>query len=168
MATRGLTNREFTLFAITWSGMSKKVGGDNATVIRALCVGYWYKMIEGIKTYKPEVKASKSDKRLRSYDHSKFCIFSYSFSLAHQRCRRLLNAAQTPTFENLDIPTWFPGKIARAWETDNKVCEIARPFGKNSGCKTWNFNWPYTYLHTLILTFKSGLTMGLVLTNQSA
>ncbi len=49
-------------------GMSKRVGGGNATVIG-------YKMIEGIKTYMPEVKGSKSDKWLRSYGHSQFCMF---------------------------------------------------------------------------------------------
>ncbi len=48
-----------------------------ATVTMALCVGYLHEMIEGINSYKPEVKASKSDKRLRSYGHSKFCTFSY-------------------------------------------------------------------------------------------
>ena len=36
-------------------------------------------IIEGIKTYKPEVKAIKLDKRLQSYGHLKFCMFSYSF-----------------------------------------------------------------------------------------
>ncbi len=42
------------------SGMSKRAGGGgNATVTRGLCVGYCYKIIEGIKTCKPEVKASK-------------------------------------------------------------------------------------------------------------
>ncbi len=47
--------------------MSKRAGGgDNETVTRGLCVGYRYKMIEGLKTYKPEVKASKSDKWLQS------------------------------------------------------------------------------------------------------
>ena len=63
-----------------------------------------HEMIEGIKSYKPEVKASKSDKRLRSYDHSKFYMFSYKCSLAHERCSHLLNAPQTPTLENFDIP----------------------------------------------------------------
>ncbi len=45
--------------------MSKKaVGGGNAAVTRGLCVGDLHEMIEGIKSYKPEVKASKSDKWL--------------------------------------------------------------------------------------------------------
>ncbi len=45
--------------------MSKRAsGGGNATVTRGLCVGYLLEMIEGIKSYKPEVKASKSDKWL--------------------------------------------------------------------------------------------------------
>ena len=69
-----------------------------------LCDGYLYKMIEGIKTYKPEVKASKLDKRLQSYGHSKFCMSSYSFPPAYEYCSRLLDAAQTPTRENFDIP----------------------------------------------------------------
>ena len=49
----------------TFSGMSKRAGGGgNATVTRGLCVGYFREMIEGIKSYKPIVKASKSDKWL--------------------------------------------------------------------------------------------------------
>ncbi len=85
--------------------MSKRAGGGgNATVTRGLCVGYLHKIIEGIKTYKPEVKASKSDKRLQSYGHSKFCMFSYSFPPAYEQCSRLLGAAQTPTREHFDIP----------------------------------------------------------------
>ncbi len=60
------------------AGMSKRAGGGgNATVTRGLCVGYLHEMIEEIKRYKPEVKASKSDKRLQSYGHSKFCMFSH-------------------------------------------------------------------------------------------
>ena len=48
-----------------WSGMSKRGGGGGiATVTRGLCDAYSSIMIEGLKTYKPEVKASKSDKRL--------------------------------------------------------------------------------------------------------
>ncbi len=79
--------------------MSKRAGGGNATVTRSL-----YKMIEGIKSYRTEIKTSRLDKRLRSYGHLKFCMFSYSFSLAYKRCSRLLNATQTPTRENFDIP----------------------------------------------------------------
>ncbi len=79
------------------SGMSKRAGGGgNTTVTKDLFAGYLHKMIEEIKTSKPEVKAGKLDKRLRSYGHSKFCMFSLWFS-------RLLNAAQTPTLENVDI-----------------------------------------------------------------
>ncbi len=44
-----------------------------AVYASATCMG----MIEGLRSYKPEVKASKSDKQLRSYGHSKFCMFSY-------------------------------------------------------------------------------------------
>ncbi len=66
---------------LTWdtynSGMSKRAGGGNATVTRGPCVGYLHETIEEIKSYKPEVKASKSDKWLQSYGHSKFCMFSY-------------------------------------------------------------------------------------------
>ncbi len=68
-----------------------------AAAMRRLLGVYAYEMIEGIKTYKPEVKASKSDKRLRSYGHSKFCTISYSFSLATELCSHLLYIAQTPT-----------------------------------------------------------------------
>ncbi len=97
------------------AGMSKRAGGgDNATVTMGLCVGYLHKMIEEIKTYKPE--ASKSDKRLRSYGHSKFCMFSYWFSLACEWCSRLLNAAQTPTVENVDIPVLATSNsVYRLW-----------------------------------------------------
>ncbi len=64
-------------------GMSKRAtSSGNATITRGLCVSNWYTMIEGIKSYKSEVKASKSDKQLRSYGHLQFCVFSYSFSLA--------------------------------------------------------------------------------------
>ncbi len=46
------------------SGMSKRaIGSASVTVTRSLCI-YWLKMIEGVKTYKPEFKASKSDKWL--------------------------------------------------------------------------------------------------------
>ncbi len=40
--------------------MSKRgSGGGIATVTRGLCDAYWSIMIEGVKTYKPEVKANK-------------------------------------------------------------------------------------------------------------
>ena len=55
-------------------------------------------------SYKPEIKASKSDKRLRSCGHSKFCMFSYLFSFAHEQCSPLLIDAHTPTLEKFDIP----------------------------------------------------------------
>ncbi len=45
--------------------MSKRAGGGNVTVTRGLCGSYLHKMIEEIKTSNSEVKASKSDKRLR-------------------------------------------------------------------------------------------------------
>ncbi len=61
--------------------MSKRAGGGNVTVTRALCVGYLYKMREGIKTYEPEVEASKSDKQLQSNGHSKFACFHIHFLL---------------------------------------------------------------------------------------
>ncbi len=67
-------------------------------------------MIEGIKSYKPEVKASKSHKQLRSYGHSKFCMFSYSVSLVYEECSSLLNATQTPTCKIFDIPANCPRK----------------------------------------------------------
>ncbi len=84
---------------LSLSGMSKQAGGDNGRVAPGLCVGYWYKMIEEIKTWKPEVKASKSDERLRSYGHSKFWIFHGQFltQLYLVPSRRL-------THENFDIP----------------------------------------------------------------
>ena len=40
--------------------MSKRGGGGSiVTVTRGLCDAYWSIMIGGLKTYKPEVKASK-------------------------------------------------------------------------------------------------------------
>ena len=44
--------------------MQRAGAGGNATFTRGLGVGDRYKMTEGITTYKPEVKASESDKRL--------------------------------------------------------------------------------------------------------
>ncbi len=58
-------------------GMSKRGGGGIAT--RGLCDAYWSIMIEDLKTNKSEVKASKSDKWLRSYGHLKFCIMDLIF-----------------------------------------------------------------------------------------
>ncbi len=58
-------------------------------------------MIEGIKTNQPEVKASKSDKRLQSYGHLKFFL---GFVSVYNECRRLLDVAQTPTCKKFDIP----------------------------------------------------------------
>ncbi len=76
------------------AGTSKRAGGGgNATVTRGLCAGYWYKLIEGIKSNQPEVKASKSDIRFQTYDHLKFCMISHWFCLcqwavqAPTRCR---------------------------------------------------------------------------------
>ena len=82
--------------------MSKRGGGGGiATVTRGLCDAYCSKMIKGIKTNQPEVKASKSDKRLRSYGHFKFLL---GFVSVYNECRRLLDVAQTPTCKNFDIP----------------------------------------------------------------
>ncbi len=80
--------------------MSKRAGGGNATVTRGLCVGYMYIKIEDIKSYKPEVKASKSDKRLRSYGHSKFaCIHSHFLM---------------PTVNQLNFATALISRISRS------------------------------------------------------
>ncbi len=52
-----------------------------AAVLRRLlgvsAAGYLLGIIEDIKSCQAEVKASKSDKRLRSYDHLKICMVSY-------------------------------------------------------------------------------------------
>ena len=68
-------------------------------------------MIEDTKSSQSEVKASKSDKRLRSYGHLKICIVSHQFwvnvdvfDMKNKRRRRLLVAAQPPTLEIFDIP----------------------------------------------------------------
>ena len=54
--------------------MSKRSGGGIATVTMGLCKAYWSKLIEDINTNQSEVKASKSDQLLRSYNHLKFCM----------------------------------------------------------------------------------------------
>ncbi len=62
--------------------MSKRGGGGSiATGTRGLCDTYYSKMIEVLKTNKPEVKASKSDQRLQSYGHLKFCMIFHGFYL---------------------------------------------------------------------------------------
>ena len=74
---RPLTREGIMIRPLESYGMSKRaVGGSNATVTMGRCVGY-LQIIEEIKSYKPEVKASISDRRLRSYGHLKFCLFSY-------------------------------------------------------------------------------------------
>ncbi len=71
---------------ITESGMSKRASSGNPTVT-GVYASYLYKMIEGLKTHDPEVKDSKSDKWLRSYDHSKFYMCSYvHIHLTLHRC----------------------------------------------------------------------------------
>ena len=72
------------------------------TVTMGLCVGYLHTIIEGIKSYKPEVKASKSDKRLRVMAIQSFACFHIN----NERCSHLLNAEQTPTVEKFDIPAY--------------------------------------------------------------
>ena len=42
-------------------------------VTRGLWSGYWAQMIEDIKSCKPEVEASQSDKQLQSYGWLKIC-----------------------------------------------------------------------------------------------
>ena len=83
-----------------YSRRSKR-GSDSgiATITRGLYDTFWSIMKEGLKTYKPEVKASKLDKRLQSYGHLKFCIMDLIFL-----CRRLVDVAQTPTCKHFDIP----------------------------------------------------------------
>ncbi len=70
-----------------------------------------YEMIEEIKSCQPEVKASKLDKRLRSYSHSKiapishqFWVYMDVFDICNKRRRCLLVAAQPPTLNIFDIP----------------------------------------------------------------
>ncbi len=56
-----------------------------ATVFRrllgGLCDAYYSKMIKAIETNQPEVKASKSHKRLQGYGHLKFCMIFHRFYL---------------------------------------------------------------------------------------
>ena len=52
-------------YPLTSTGMSKRASsGSIATVTRGQCPQLLYKMIEEIESCQPEVKASKSDKRL--------------------------------------------------------------------------------------------------------
>ncbi len=64
----------FILFQDFCPGMSKRAG-------------YYYKLIEGIRSNQPEVKASK---RFQSYGHLKFCMISNWFCLCQW-------AVQAPT-----------------------------------------------------------------------
>ena len=68
-------------------------------------------MIEENKSSQPEVKASKSDKRLLSYSHLKtapichqFWVYMDVFDICNERRRRLLVVAQPPTLKIFDIP----------------------------------------------------------------
>ncbi len=57
---------------LTLTVLSKIAGGGSmGTVTRGLWSGYWGQMIEDIKSCQPQVKASQSDKQLRSYGHLK-------------------------------------------------------------------------------------------------
>ena len=60
-----------------YTGFSKRAAaGSTATVTRVPAAGYLCKMVEEIRSCYPEVKASKSDQRLRSYSHLKICLVS--------------------------------------------------------------------------------------------
>ncbi len=48
--------------------------GTMGLVTDVLCTGYCHNKIEGINSSQPEVKASQSDKRLRSYSHLKILM----------------------------------------------------------------------------------------------
>ena len=68
-------------------------------------------MIQEIKRSQPEVEASKSDKRLRSYGRLKICIISHQFwvyidalDLDNKRCRHLIVAMQPTTLNIFYIP----------------------------------------------------------------
>ncbi len=63
---------------------------------RRYCDGYAYysKMIEGLKTNKSEIKASKLDKKLQCYGHLKFCMILIS---VNNRCSRLGDVAKILT-----------------------------------------------------------------------
>ncbi len=48
------------------------------TVLPGVLIWLWlYNVIEEFNTYKPEVKASKSDKGFPIYGHLNFCLFPY-------------------------------------------------------------------------------------------
>ena len=74
-----------------YSGLSKR---GIATVTRGQCRRLPGDMIEDIKSCQPEVKASKSVKRLRSYGYLMICIVSYlcwwCADTYSSPCRRLL------------------------------------------------------------------------------
>ncbi len=78
-------------------GCQKELAAVLRWLLGVSATGYLYIVIEEIKSCQPEVKASKSDKRLRSYGHLKICMVSDHSGVCIQRCRRLFVAAQTPT-----------------------------------------------------------------------
>ncbi len=96
-------------------------------------------MIEENKSSQPEVKASKSDKRLRSYSHLKiapishqFWVYMDVFDICNKRRRRLLVAVQPPTLNIFDIPAISDrhselDRLLREKETSiNKIRDAAR------------------------------------------
>ena len=73
--------------------------------------GYLWEMIGEIKSCQPEVKASTSDKRLRSYGHLKICMVSdpcwtygYVFDTDNRKRRCLLISVQMPALKMFDNP----------------------------------------------------------------
>ena len=83
-------------------------------LLGVLAAGYLWEMVEEIKSCQPEVKASESDQRLRSYSQLKICMVSgpclatHAFDIDNRRRRRLLIAAQMPTRKTFDNPEWPP------------------------------------------------------------
>ena len=79
---------------------------------RVSFAGLW-ETIEEINSCKPEVKASKLDKRMPSYGHSKICMVSApcwaymdAFDIENRRRGHLLIATRTPTRKFFDNPAF--------------------------------------------------------------
>ena len=57
-------------------GCQKELAAALRRLLGVCTAGYLMEMIEEIKSCQPEVKASKSDQRLRNYSHLKICMVS--------------------------------------------------------------------------------------------
>ena len=94
-------------------------------------------MIEGLKTYKPELKPSKSDKRLQSYGHSKFCMFSYSHFLMPMSSGYIYHQADPqsagPEVLSINMCTSCPSRLLKDPYDKSTQCGLWQSTGGNDG-----------------------------------